>query len=65
MATMFPWFTHLLEEDKALLGSDWWPYGIEANRKALEALLRYQYEQGITDHQFTLEEIFVPELLNT
>jgi ABC-type nitrate/sulfonate/bicarbonate transport system substrate-binding protein len=65
MATMFPWFSHLLEEDKALLGSDWWPYGIEANRHALEALLRYQYEQGITDRLFKIEDIFVPELLNT
>ena len=65
MATMFPWFSHLLEEDKALLGPDWWPYGINANRKALEALLRYQYEQGITNRLFKIEEIFVPELLNT
>jgi hypothetical protein len=65
MATMFPWFSHLLEEDKALLGEDWWPYGIEANRKPLEALLRYQYKQGITARHFKIEEIFVPELLNT
>lgn len=65
MAIMLPWFSHLLEEDKAVLGSDWWPYGIQANRKALEALLRYQYEQGITDRLFKIEEIFVPELLNT
>jgi hypothetical protein len=65
MATMFPWFSHLLEEDKALLGPDWWPYGINANRKALETLLRYQYEQGITNRLFKVDEIFVPELLNT
>jgi hypothetical protein len=65
MATMFPWFSHLLEENKALLGSDWRHYGIGANRTALESLLRYQREQGITDRLFKIEDIFVPELLNT
>ena len=65
MATMFPWFSHLLEEDKALLGSDWWPYGIQANRKALETLLRYQHEQGITDRLFRIEDVFVTDLLHS
>ena len=63
--TMFPWFTRLIEDDRAVLGNDWWPYGIEANRKALEALLRYHFEQGITERLFRIEDIFVPELLST
>ena len=63
MATMFPWFSQLIAEDRAVLGEDWWPYGIEANRKALEAVLRYHFEQGITKRLFTIEDIFVPELL--
>jgi hypothetical protein len=65
MATMFPWFSKLTEEDRAVLGPDWWPYGIEANRKALEAILRYHFEQGITDRLFEIKDIFVPELLMT
>jgi hypothetical protein len=65
MGTMFPWFSQLLVDDIALLGDDWWPYGIKANRKAVEAILRYHYEQGITDRLFKVEEIFVPELLTT
>jgi hypothetical protein len=65
MATMFPWFSHLTTQDRALLGEDWWPYGIEANRKALEAVLRYNFEQGITPGLLKIEDIFVPELLNT
>jgi len=51
--------------DRATSDEDWWPYGIQANRKALEAILRYHFEQGITDRLFTIEEIFVPELLGT
>jgi hypothetical protein len=65
METMFPWFSHLTEADRAVLGEDWWPYGIAANRKAIEAILRYHFEQGITKRLFTIEEIFVPELLTT
>lgn len=65
MATMFPWFSRLLEEDREVLGPDWWPYGIEANRKAIDAILRYHYEQGITDRTFRIQDIFAPELLNT
>jgi 4,5-dihydroxyphthalate decarboxylase len=63
MDTMFPWFSRLIEEDISVLGDDWWPYGIAANRKALESVLRYHVEQGITDRHFRIEDIFVPGLL--
>ena len=65
MGTMFPWFGQLIDEDIAVLGEDWWPYGIGANRKAIEAILRYHHQQGITDRLFKIEDIFVPELLNS
>jgi 4,5-dihydroxyphthalate decarboxylase len=65
MGTMFPWFSQLVDEDIAVLGEDWWPYGMTANRKAIDAVLRYHHEQGITDRLFTVEDIFLPELLTT
>jgi hypothetical protein len=65
MNTMFPWFSDLINEDRAVLGEDWWPYGIEANRKSIEAVLRYHFEQGITARRFTIDDVFVPELLAT
>ncbi len=65
MGLMFPWFNELMDRDRASLGQDWWPYGIAANRNALEAILRYHHEQGITPRRFTLEEIFAPDLLDT
>lgn len=42
-----------------------WPYGIAANRKAIDDVLRYHHERGITDQFFTAEDIFLPELLTT
>ena len=40
-------------------------YGIDANRAALDAVLRYHHEQGLTPRRMTLEEVFVTELLDT
>ena len=65
MATMVPWFSKLLEEDRSLLGEDWWPYGMRANRKAIDAVLRYHHEQGLTRRRLACEDVFVPELLDT
>ena len=65
MGTMLPWFSHLVSEDRATLGKDWWPYGVAANRKAIEAILNFHFEQGVTKELFKIEDIFVPELLTT
>lgn len=65
MAFMLPWFTKLIGGDRDLLGDDWWPYGIAANRAAIEAVLRYHHEQGLTKRRFSIEEVFVPGLLDT
>jgi hypothetical protein len=65
MATMVPWMSDLIGADAALLGDDWWPYGIDANRKAIDTYLRYHHEQGLSKRRLTCEDIFVPELLGT
>ncbi len=55
-----PWHLAAMEEAYAVLGDSLWPYGIEANRKSLEAILVYLYEQYLTPHRLTVEEIFAP-----
>ena len=45
----------------AWLGDDFWPYGIEANRKTLDAFLRYADEQGVSQRRVALEEMFAPK----
>ena len=65
MAVMVPWLTKRIEEDRAVLGDDWWPYGIKANRAALDAILRYHHEQGLTRRRFAVEDLFVSYLLDT
>ncbi len=65
MNVMLPWLTKLVQDDQELLGLDWWPYGIAANRAAIDAVLRYHHEQGLTPGRFSIEELFVPALLDT
>jgi 4,5-dihydroxyphthalate decarboxylase len=59
-----PWVPQEIEETRALMGENFWPYGIEPNRKALEALCQYSYEQGLTSKRLTIEELFEPTSLN-
>ena len=58
---MLPWLIPGLEEARALLGEDYWSYGLEANRHVLETFLRYHSEQGLSRRQYAPEELFAPE----
>src|SRR5713226_8205626 len=57
------WLLPLLEEEQAIIGRDWYPYGIEQNRPSLEALLQYLHEQGLAERRVKIEELFVPSTL--
>ena len=59
-----PWFAQSLEDTKQVMGANFFPYGIEANRKALETLFRYSYEQGLAKRVLTIEELFEPSTLS-
>lgn len=63
--TMLPWQINELERTRALMGEDWWPYGLEANRKTVAALCRYSFEQGLAARLLSPEELFAPETLET
>jgi 4,5-dihydroxyphthalate decarboxylase len=53
------------EDTRALFGDDPFPYGVAANRHTVSALLQYIHEQGYTERVLAVEEVFVPELLDT
>jgi 4,5-dihydroxyphthalate decarboxylase len=42
---------------------NFWPYGTEPNRKTLEALFQYSYEQGLSSWRLSIEELFHPSTL--
>jgi 4,5-dihydroxyphthalate decarboxylase len=63
LPAMVPWLVAELEETRREMGADWWPYGLEPNRKVLETFLRYHHEQGLSKRRFTPEELFARETL--
>ena len=60
-----PWFAAELEETQALMGRDFWPYGVEANRKTLSLMLGYAHRHGTVDRLLRLDEVFAPSTLAT
>ncbi len=55
------WVTSAVEEQRALMGEDYWPYNVEDNRHSLEALTLFAYQQGLTPYQVDYMSFFSPE----
>lgn len=53
-----PWLEAIVEEMQSLMGPDFWPFGVEANRTALDALSRYHHEQGLSPRRLDVDEMF-------
>jgi 4,5-dihydroxyphthalate decarboxylase len=42
------------------LGHDFWSYGVDANRKTLDAFLHHHHAQGLSSKRMAIEELFDP-----
>lgn len=58
-----PFLPSHVTEAHRLFGADFWAYGLEANRKSLEAAVRWSYEQGLSARRLSVEELFAPQSL--
>jgi 4,5-dihydroxyphthalate decarboxylase len=56
-----PWLGPELDATRAIMGEDYWPYGIDKNRKTLEAATRWSFEQHLSPRKLGLDELFAPE----
>jgi len=63
LKVMHPWIVAEAEALRDLFGGDWWPYGLEPNRKTIETLLQYSFEQGLSKRLLNPESLFAPESL--
>ncbi len=55
---MLPMLPAYVEETRQIFGEDFWPYGLEANRRTLKALVRYAREQGLTAEELAVRDLF-------
>ena len=61
---MLPWLNAHVEEARAEMGDDFWPYGMEKNHAALDTFLRYSFEQGLSKRKLNPVDLFAPETLD-
>jgi 4,5-dihydroxyphthalate decarboxylase len=53
-----PWVD--LDEIRDLMGEDYWPYGVAANRGELEAAIRWSFAEGLSPRDIDPSELFHP-----
>ena len=64
LAVTLPWMVHHHNEAKALMGEDYWPYGLDANRHVIEKFAQYHHGQGLSVRLVAPEELFVRSSLD-
>ena len=64
LSVTLPWQIAEVESTRELMGDDYWPYGLEPNRAALETLMRYSCQQGLAERPLPVESLFVPSTLD-
>lgn len=57
------WLRELIEEQRAVLGPDPWPYDLPSNRTALETMIRYSHRLGMIGRAMPPEELFFAQSL--
>jgi len=55
-----PWLEAETNETAAIMGDDFWRYGIDENRPEIDALNQYAFEQGLIERKPSIEELFHP-----
>lgn len=58
-----PWVYQEVLAAEELIAKDYWSYGVDPNRAAIEAMTRYSFEQGLAQCKLTPEDLFHPGTL--
>jgi len=64
LAVTLPWMVHHYNETKALMGDDFWPYGLGPNHHVIDTFARYHFEQGLSARRVAPEELFAASALD-
>jgi 4,5-dihydroxyphthalate decarboxylase len=54
------WVAAAVEEQRALMGENYWAYNIENNRRVLDALTQFAHEQGLSPKRIDYRTFFHP-----
>lgn len=57
-----PWSFANAQRAEEIFGRDFWPYGIEANRRTLDGFLGFAHEQGVCERRLAPEDLFAEQV---
>jgi 4,5-dihydroxyphthalate decarboxylase len=60
-----PFVEEQLRAARALMGVDFWSYGVAANHHVLDRFLHHHYAQGLSPRRLRVEELFHPSTLES
>ncbi len=60
-----PFIEEVLKDARALMGEDFWSYGVEPNRKTLDYFLAQHHAQGLSSRRVSVDELFHPATYET
>ncbi len=58
LSVTLPWVDAERRETIALMGNDYWRYGVDECRHEIEALARYSFSHGLSERLMTPEDLF-------
>jgi 4,5-dihydroxyphthalate decarboxylase len=64
LAVTLPFMEAETRETMAVMGADFWRYGVHANLGEIEALAGYAFEQGLLARKVNTEELFARSTLD-
>ena len=60
-----PFVEEQLMATRALMGEDYWSYGVAPNRHVLDTFLRHHHAQGLSSRRVSVDELFHPSTYET
>jgi 4,5-dihydroxyphthalate decarboxylase len=58
---VYSWMAAAINEQRELMGENYWAYNIENNRTVLEAVTQYGFEQGLTPNKVDYRTFFASD----
>jgi 4,5-dihydroxyphthalate decarboxylase len=60
-----PWLAREVRRTTTVMGTNYWPAGFKSNRKAIERMIEWSFEDGLIPSKLNAEDLFVPGLVET
>lgn len=60
LSVAIPFIIHEVEHTRKLMGMDYWPFGVEANRRAVSTFVRHLHDQEIISIKPEMSKLFLP-----